>query len=47
MNIGLLHKLKKEPDRARQFLEKARPPAEYHGAKLLVSKIDAALAELH
>ena len=47
MNIGLLHKLKKEPDLARQFLEKARPPAEYHGAKLLVSKIDAALAELH
>ena len=46
MNIGLLHKLKKEPDLARQFLEKAREPAEHHGATLLVTKIDAALAEL-
>ena len=44
--LGLLHKLKKEPDLARQFLEKARAPAEYHGATLLVAKIDAALAEL-
>jgi hypothetical protein len=44
--LGLLHKLKKEPDLARQFLEKARAPAEYHGAALLVAKIDAALAEL-
>jgi hypothetical protein len=47
MYIGLLHKLKKEPDLARQFLEKARAPAEHHGATLLVAKIDAALAELH
>jgi class 3 adenylate cyclase len=47
MNIGLLHKLKKEPKLARHFLEKARAPAEYHGATLLVAKIDAALAELH
>jgi class 3 adenylate cyclase/tetratricopeptide (TPR) repeat protein len=46
MNIGLVHKLKKEPDLARQFLEKARGPAEHHGATLLVAKIDAALAEL-
>ena len=46
MYLGLLHKLKKEPDLARQFLEKARAPAEYHGATLLVAKIDAALAEL-
>jgi hypothetical protein len=47
MKIGLLHKLKKEPDLARQFLEKARAPAEHHGATVLVTKIDAALAELH
>jgi tetratricopeptide (TPR) repeat protein len=46
MSIGLLHKLKKEPDLARQFLEKARSPAEHNGATLLVAKIDAALAEL-
>jgi hypothetical protein len=31
---------------ARQYLEKARPPAEHHGATLLAAKIDAALAEL-
>jgi len=47
MNIGLLHKLKKEPNLARQYLQKARAPAEHHGAALLVAKIDAALAELH
>ena len=47
MYIGFLHKLNKEPDLARQFLEKARAPAEHHGAMLLVAKIDAALAELH
>jgi class 3 adenylate cyclase/tetratricopeptide (TPR) repeat protein len=46
MNIGLLRKLQKKPDLARQFLEKARAPAEHHGATLLVAKIDAALAEL-
>ena len=47
MNIGLLRKLQKKPDLARQFLEKARAPAEHHGATLMVAKIDAALAELH
>jgi hypothetical protein len=46
MNMGLLHKLKKEPDRARHYLEKARAPAEHHGATFLLSKIDAALSEL-
>ena len=39
MYIGLLHKLQKKPDLARQFLEKARAPAEHHGATLLVTKI--------
>jgi hypothetical protein len=47
MYIGLLRKLQKKTDLARQFLEKARAPAERHGATLLVTKIDAALAELH
>jgi hypothetical protein len=47
MIIGLLHKFKNEPELARQFLEKARPPAQHHGATELVTKIDAALAELH
>ena len=47
MDFGLLRKLQKKPDLARQFLEKARAPAEAHGATLLVTKIDAALAELH
>jgi hypothetical protein len=43
--IGLLHKLRNKPNLARQYLEKARGPAEYHGARLLVAKIDAALSE--
>ena len=43
--IGLLHKLRNKPSLARQYLEKARGPAEYHGATLLVAKIDAALSE--
>jgi hypothetical protein len=47
MDFGLLRKLQKKPDLARQFLEKARAPAEVHGATLLVTKIDAALAEMH
>ena len=47
MSIGLLHKFKQEPELARQFLEKARAPAQHHGATDLVTKIDAALAELH
>ena len=46
MNMGLLHKLKKEPNLARQYLEKARAPAEHHGATFFLSKIDAALSEL-
>jgi hypothetical protein len=46
MDFGLLYKLKKQPALARQFLEKARGPAELQGAKFMVSKIDAALAEL-
>ena len=46
MIIGLLHKFKKEPKLARQFLEKARAPAQHHGATELVTKIDAALAKL-
>jgi tetratricopeptide (TPR) repeat protein len=46
MDFGLLRKLQKKPDLARQFLEKARAPAEVHGATLLVTKIDAALAEM-
>jgi hypothetical protein len=47
MIIGLLHKFKNEPELARQFLEKARAPAQHHGAAEVVTKIDAALAELH
>jgi hypothetical protein len=46
MNIGLVHKIEKAPDRARQFLAKARGPAELQGATLMVAKIDSALAEL-
>jgi hypothetical protein len=45
-DMGLLHKFKKEPDLAREFLEKARAPAELQGAASLVAEIDAALAEL-
>ena len=47
MDFGLLRKLQKKPDLARQFLEKARAPAKLHGATLFVTKIDAALAEMH
>jgi hypothetical protein len=46
MDIGLLHKLKKRPILARQFLERARETAELQGAALMVGKIDATLAEL-
>lgn len=43
---GLLRKISKEPELARQFLEKARARAELQGATRVVTKIDAALAEL-
>jgi class 3 adenylate cyclase/tetratricopeptide (TPR) repeat protein len=46
MNLGLLHKHKKQPALARRYLEKARAPAEVQGATVMVGKIDAALAEL-
>jgi len=46
MDIGLLHKITKKRGLARQYLEKARGPAELQGAVLMVGKIDAALAEL-
>jgi tetratricopeptide (TPR) repeat protein len=45
-NMGLLHKINKEPQLARQFLEKARATAELQGATHLVAQIDAVLAEL-
>jgi class 3 adenylate cyclase/tetratricopeptide (TPR) repeat protein len=44
---GFLHKLRNKSDLARQYLESARGPAEYHGVIPLVVKIDAALAECH
>jgi hypothetical protein len=47
MSLGLLHKFKREPELARKFLEKARAPAQHHGATGLVTEIDTALAELH
>jgi hypothetical protein len=46
MDIGLLYKVKKRPALARQFLEKARAPAELQGNAFMVNKIDAALASL-
>ncbi len=46
MDLGLLYKFKRQPGRARTFLEIARVPAELQGATSLVGKIDAALAEL-
>ena len=46
MDLGLLHKITKQRGLARQYLEKARGPAELQGAVLMVGKIDAALAEL-
>jgi class 3 adenylate cyclase len=46
MDIGMLHKLKTRPALARQFLEKARAPAELQGATFMVEKIDGALASL-
>jgi class 3 adenylate cyclase len=46
MDLGLLHKITKQRGLARQYLEKARGPAERQGAVLMVGKIDAALAEL-
>jgi class 3 adenylate cyclase/tetratricopeptide (TPR) repeat protein len=42
---GILYKLKNKPDVARQYLEKARAPAEHHGVTSLMVKIDAALNE--
>jgi class 3 adenylate cyclase/tetratricopeptide (TPR) repeat protein len=46
MDLGLLHKIAKRRDLARQYFEKARGPAELQGAAMMVSKIDVALAEL-
>jgi hypothetical protein len=46
MNIGLLHKINLRPRVAREFLEKARSPAELQGNSFMVGKIDAALASL-
>ena len=46
MDLGLLHKMSKHPGLARQYLEKARGPAELQGSVLMVCKIDAALADL-
>lgn len=46
MDLGLLHKIAKRRGLARQYLEKARGPAELQGSVLMVGKIDAALAEL-
>jgi hypothetical protein len=46
MDLGLLHKITKQRGLARQYLEKARGPAAFQGAVLMVGKIDAALAEL-
>ena len=46
MDLGFLHKLKKQSARARQFFQKARTPAELQGFTSMVRKIDAELAEL-
>ena len=46
MNLGLLYKIERQPILARRFLEKARRPAELQGARFILEKIDAALAEL-
>jgi hypothetical protein len=46
MDLGLLHKMTRRDGLARRYLEKARGPAQLHGAVLMVGKIDAALAEL-
>jgi hypothetical protein len=45
-DLGLLHKLAKQHDKARWHLTQARPVAESLGATGLLSKIDAALADL-
>ena len=45
-DLGLLHKLAKQRDKARWHLMQARPVAESLGATGLLSKIDAALADL-
>jgi tetratricopeptide (TPR) repeat protein len=46
MDLGLLYKVEKKPALAREYLEKARGPAELQGAASMVSKIEAALAGL-
>jgi tetratricopeptide (TPR) repeat protein len=46
MDLGLLYKFKKQPALARQYLEKAREAAELQRVSFMVSKIDAAIAEL-
>jgi hypothetical protein len=43
MDLGLLHKIAKGRDLARQYFEKARGPAELQNAAMMVGKIDAAL----
>jgi len=45
-DLGLLYKMGKQKERAREHLQKARPIAEHLKAKALLTKIDAALAEL-
>ena len=45
-DLGILHKLSKRPTEARSYLMQARPVAESLGATGLLSKIDAALADL-
>jgi len=45
-DLGLLYKLKGQPDVARQFLEKGRLPAQQQGATFVLNKIQAILADL-
>ena len=45
-DLGLLYKLGKQQERAREHLQKARPIAARLKAEALLGKIDAALAEL-
>ena len=45
-DLGILHKLSKRRAEARSYLMQARPVAESLGATGLLSKIDAALADL-
>jgi class 3 adenylate cyclase/tetratricopeptide (TPR) repeat protein len=45
-DLGLLYKMGKQQERAREHLQKARPIAAHLKAEALLGKIDAALAEL-